>query len=539
MGILLLLIFFHFGRPVWELMLPSRFDGVEPPLPGSNSLSGLRVTHDNRGRWIASFNYFYTGYPQGAYAVVELPAEPGSGEPSATVVSSRLSVLRGSHAASIEIRRPPWGDGALVTESVAVRFMAADSTGLTGQVVAARIEWPDAWTWMTNASLASTPKETLFRDAVGLIDSGEPMSIAAAKLRLERVLLDDPAFDQAYVELARVAMKQNWGAEGLHQAENYLDSALRLAPDSVDAQILLGYVYAHQRRYKDAEKLFADAEIAKPDNLWLWANWGELLLMQKRVTEAEAKYRVAIAHPRSERSYDRARRAAYSKLFDILRQRADQSGIEALHRQRVSEYAATGCYAAEYAKFLLHSRADSTKAIELTKGAVDGSCNEVREVLGLAHYVAWSSAADSTEKSMHLGQARIFLPAGPRLMYLLAESERLVPTASQLIKNGEPVDLVDNERLSALAYALNASEHEVVRRLLRLGAKATLTAGDNAFPIALLPVLKGDVEGVRILLKAGVDYSQLHFQGMNGVEYARRSGNAGIAELMSSKAMAL
>jgi Tfp pilus assembly protein PilF len=75
-------------------------------------------------------------------------------------------------------------------------------------------------------------------------------------------------------------MKSNWGPEGLRQAENLLHSALQINPASVNAQVLLGYVYAHQGRSQATETLFKEASRIETKNLWLWTNWGEMYAMQ-------------------------------------------------------------------------------------------------------------------------------------------------------------------------------------------------------------------------------------------------------------------
>jgi Tfp pilus assembly protein PilF len=128
-------------------------------------------------------------------------------------------------------------------------------------------------------------------------------------------------------------MKSNWGPEGLHQAEKLLASALQIRPDSVNAKILLGYVYAHQGRHKQSEALFVDASQTDTKNLWLWSNWGEVLVMQGKLEPAIQKYREAVKRPREHDTYDRARLDAYAHLLPLLEQRKDLDGMEALLKQ--------------------------------------------------------------------------------------------------------------------------------------------------------------------------------------------------------------
>jgi hypothetical protein len=110
-------------------------------------------------------------------------------------------------------------------------------------------------------------------------------------------------------------------------------------------------------------------------------------------------------------------------------------------------------------------------AIDLATGALHQNCDDTvsRKILGLAQYVKWA-ATTGPVSAESLNQARIFLPAGPKPLYLLATSDRTTPAAKKLIASGEPIDQQDNERLTALAYALQNRDLAAARRLLMLGA---------------------------------------------------------------------
>ena len=265
----------------------------------------------------------------------------------------------------------------------------------------------------------NSPEEN-FNRAVSLIDSEDQGQLGDAKQILERLIDRDPKFDAGYVQLARIAMKSNWGPEGLHQAETLLLSARQIRPESADAKILLGYVYTNQNRYPQAEALFAGAARSNTRNLWLWTNWGELLAAQGKYDEAIVKYREAISRPMTHDTYDRARSQAYTYLIAILEKRHDLDGMEALYKQRLAEFGPGSCYSADYARFMLQQRGDTQGAIDLARRALNKDCTDTdaREVLGLAEYVKWAGTTDP-QRTESLNQARIFLPAGPMPLYLL------------------------------------------------------------------------------------------------------------------------
>jgi len=160
-----------------------------------------------------------------------------------------------------------------------------------------------------------------FRLAVDLIENGTTESLREARQILERLIGKDSKFAPGYIELARVAMKTNWGPEGLHQAETLLDSALKIDALSVNAKILLGYVYTHQERYREAELLFVDAARSNPIIIWLWTNWGEMLELQGKKDQAIVRYREALVRPVQDSQYNAARNDAYVQLTRLLIER--------------------------------------------------------------------------------------------------------------------------------------------------------------------------------------------------------------------------
>jgi tetratricopeptide (TPR) repeat protein len=544
MGILLAMVLGYLSRPLWEPRLfgSTKLGQVqEPPLPGENALTGLEVQRDSKGQWTASFDYYFTGAPLGAYLTVQLrPSVAATSNPTSgratTYVPGRVE--RGKHHVTVEIQHP--GDESTNTKEVAVLLMSR--TGPTAsqhasQQIQQSIEWPSWQTWARDRELAMKTTDELFKRAVSLIDSG---GLKEAKVILERLIGRDKHFDAGYVELARIAMKSNWGPEGLHQAEGYLSSALQIDPNSVNAKILLGYVYTHQGRYAQAESLFESIAPTDPKNLWLWSNWGELLAMRGKLELAALKYREALARPRTLDTYDKARLDAYDHLLALLERRKDFDGMDALHRQRVDEYGAGSCYSAEYAEFVLDQRGDAAAAISLAHQAVTANCDtaDARHTLGLGHYVAWANATGQ-QRIEEMNQARIYLPTGPLPLYLLASHDRTMGAAKELLTAGEKIDQTDNNKFNALAYALERKDIATARRLIRLGARTDTPVGAAGIPVAFMPVMALDPESIKLMQQSGVDYSKIRYQGLTAVDIAKRSGNSQLLQLIEHKSSTL
>jgi tetratricopeptide (TPR) repeat protein len=544
MGVLLVLLLGYVwwsGSPPWYSAGDGSPPSEPPPLPGKNTVSGLTVKQAKEGMWVASFDYNYTGEPRSVYMQYELTPQhvqlTGSAPP--TIKGFIKPPRRGTHHMDVEVSYPSGGG---VTRQIAVSIHSAGpgSVVVASQRIDQLIDWPSWHEWVHDQQLAVfSPQENLQR-AVALIDSGQEMELSEARAILEKLIGQNPQFDSPYAQLARIAMKTNWGPEGLHQAENLLSSALQIRPDSADSKILLGYVYSHQHRYAKAETMFVAAANAKSTNPWLWANWAEMLAIQGKNDQAIAKYRQAIALPITHDSYDRGRADAYSHLLTLLAQRNDLDAMEALYKQRVVEFGPGSCYSSDYARFLLRERGDSQGAIDLARGALHQNCEDspARQVLGLALYVKWA-ATESPQRAAALNEARIYLPAGPIPLYLLAKSARTAPAAKQLIGTGENIDQRDNNKMTALAYALQNRDFAAANRLLTLGAQWDAPVGFANVPVALIPVMEGDIEAVRMLRKAGVDYSKLHYQGATAIDVAEQAGNAPMVDALGGKSSVL
>jgi Tfp pilus assembly protein PilF len=527
MGILLVLVLAYVGKSYQSAQSTYH---PEPLLAGRNSVSNLVVSKDESGMWQAGFDYFFTGGPF-AHATVAAEQDDASVHPPGRLAGSFVVMERGAHHVSVRVPYP--GKQETTTRVVArmVEPSGATETTIASVQTEQRIEWPDYQRWNSDLQFASrTPQQNLDL-AISIIDEGR--NVEAAAEILEKLVQINPSFEQAYIELARVAMKSNWGPDGLHQAEGLLNTVLQRNSQNVNAKILQGYVYAHEEQFSQAEKMFASIDSASTSNLWLWANWGELLAMQGKFDQAAAKYREVINRPMTHNTYDRARVDAYTHLVKLLERHKDLDGIEKLYKQQIAEFGSGACYSSDYGRFLLHERDDPEAAIEIARSALNLDCNDApaRQTLGLAEYVVWSKST-GTARLEAMNQARIYLPPGSEAIYLLAGDERGVKIISQLLADGEKVDQKDNENMTALARAVEANEKATARRLLRLGAKPGVEIGVAKIPVALLPVMSRELEMVQLMQEFGADYTSIKYQGMTAVDVAKRTADTQLLEAL-------
>ncbi|HLJ37222.1 MAG TPA: hypothetical protein VKT54_02315, partial [Steroidobacteraceae bacterium] len=74
-------------------------------------------------------------------------------------------------------------------------------------------------------------------------------------------------------------------------------------------------------------------------------------------------------------------------------------------------------------------------------------------------------------------------------------------------------------------HALQNHDLSAARRLLALGAQPEFPVGPIGMPVALMPVMEGNLDEIRLMQHSGVDYSRLRFRGATALDYAKQSGN--------------
>lgn len=508
-----------------------------------NVISNLAVKQNASGQWEAICEVSLGAKAHWRMLTIEAAVEPTSSRDPLASTMVPIEAKIGTQSHTIELKRPDirWDvynaqlnivertHKPVQTEWVIATLKGQLENGRPfeiNKVVRQTIKWPDKRIWDADQSIRRDGPSASLAKAVQLIDQGHQAELESARTLLERLLLQDGKMTAAYIEMARVSMKTNWGPEGLLQARRYLDSALSTDATNVNALILRGYVSAHQGHYKDAEADFLSASRSNPPNLWLWSNWGELLVMQGKTDEAIKMYLKAVTHPPTHDTYDRARADAFENLIALYGKKRDLDALEKMHQNRVRDFGDVGCYVVSYALFEIQERDAPDVAIDLLKDAIQSDCEgySAKEALGLAYYLKWSRASEP-DRMAYMNRARVYFPVGARLFYKLGSSATTLKVATALTRSGENVDQKDNNGMTALAYAVERRDHETASRLAKAGASPIATIGEQAVPIALVPVFNNDLAGIRLMKRLGVNYSSIHFQGVTAMSYARKTGN--------------
>ncbi|WP_339412338.1 hypothetical protein [Pseudomonas sp. EA_35y_Pfl2_R5] len=542
MVILLAMVGVFILKPSLEIA-PSTVETTLPPkedlLPGENEIKKVEIARGDDGNLYATVHYYFIG----DLATPQIRVLADSPAPSSELYwfpSQVAPVEKGANTVRVEIVRPYEPTEEFTSKKVTVSFVNGPGNSnatTTKKEIDYNISWITQLKYENDRELAKKTNDELYKESVELIDRSENnITLNNAKFYLERILLKDPSYINAYPELARVAMKTNWGSEGLKQAENYLSMGLAHKPDHANSHVLLGYVYAHQEKFDNAHQAFETAANIGTENLWLWTNWAELYKMQGDSEKAIDMYQKAVAGTRPFNTYDRARLDAYQNLFTLLGREDRIAQAEQLHVKRADEFTNIPCLRSEYATFKLYNYQDYDGALAESHKAMTNGCNtdQSRQIMALANYVGWMKAKED-QRAAYFSQAQLLFPTSPKLLYTLAGDDKTAGVLDELKKKTISIDIRDGNNLNALTYALMENNVDAARRLIKHGAKLTEIVGEQNYPITMTPIFYQHIEGVQLMLDQGISLPSVKFRGESALDYAEKSQNTEIIRLVKSK----
>lgn len=513
-------------------------------------ISNLKVTQDSQKRWIVSLDVGRPDDPMWMLSELQIGWANQAKVESPLSQSVSLRIAGGRAHVVAELVRP-FGDPApkATTWLVAVlRSYHRGGNSMGNRVVATQsvpihIEWPAAAVYAKDylVNVGSAKDILRYVASTTTVNIDGPRTEPAyrdIKMLLERFLLKYPESDAAYYELARVEIRCKCGRDWLRTTEALLKNAIAINQDNAPAMALLGEALRQQNRIAEAEGLFRKASgLPRPEPL-VWVNWGNLHRQQGKFDQAIDLYRQALTMPGIPDDYDetsisRARKAAYENLWDLLAMKEDWGAMDELIQQQIAESPRRPCLKATYAEFKLRRQGDIDNAIALGLRAIQDGCGDgaAREGVGLAYYTDWARKT-GPDRLQSIARARQYFPPSANLFYELARSDVTTPVISQLIRTGEELNQTDADRMSALALAARDQDYAAVKRLYKLGANPTLPVGEAGLPVALLPVVLLDYEGIAVFRGLGLDYSKISYRGSTALEYAKRTENVKLIEAL-------
>lgn len=507
-------------------------DIPHPPqiLAGKNSIKSMEIKQGSEN-YNVEVTYYFNGLPKNTLIAVLTNDDKSQGMSSG--LSSEEAKI-GLNTVKLEVRRPI----SPMTPAISTKVIAnLGYPNIEATLVKdLTIEWPDLFSYHQAKELKKKSPDELYKLAVQYIDSENPDKLGLAKSYLEKIIIKNPLYIDAYPEFARIVMRNNWSMEGLSQAEQHLNTGLAINKNHVNSHILLGYVYTHQDKLKAAQEEFMEAQMIGTDNLWLWTNWGDLWMRKKNLDKASEMYQKAIASERTTNSYDRARIEAYKNLTKIYISKNELENANKLLTQRENEYQIYPCFYSEHAKFEIDQQFNIDKAIELAQTSIDKGCKAdfSRNTLGIAYYLAWN-ISDVEKKNSYIGLARTFFPEGPQLYLEMSKNENTLGALKSLVKIKNNIDSKSPENHTALSMALMNNDFISAKRLINLGASLKEKVGRENFPIAFIPIVNQSTQGMLVLLSSTININEIKYNGQTALDFAKNFPNQEIIRMLEMK----
>lgn len=510
-------------------------------LPGNNEIFSITLIKVSTYVAELEIEYFYNGEagPQGLLSI-EIPFKADPAETTKRI-GTFVRITPGKNKVQAPVHRMLSGmPTKLQTKTAKVAIVRPRSGELVSKTFEQMIYWPsaDQYELVSNEPVEI---ERLYKLCVETIDSGQ--NLDKAKRGLEQILLANPEYVPAYAELARYQMKTNWSPDGLAQAEQSLNTALRLDANHADSLVLIGYVYTHQGRFKLADTTLRKAEKIGTGNIWLYVNWGELHVLEGKRRAAIDMYQKAITAPTSLKSYERARARAYEQLLAILVTDKRWAEADALHQQRIAKQPDEGCHKADYALFHLARNGDFENAIPLGNKAIEQKCPDSRIdeklILAMAYYMKWAkllsshTAANNADQFFSRGQA--LYSDMPRLLYALARYPHTANVIPALKRRGVGIDAPDREGVSALLHSVINRDAVAMDNLIRYGSNVNQRLNEDGLTPLMLVAARGDRDFVALLLRNKADRGIRTRSGFTAADVAGRSGHKSIVSMLTAR----
>lgn len=385
-----------------------------------------------------------------------------------------------------------------------------------------------------------TAKERLdekYHTAYQLIDSNSRSNVREAKVLLDEIILEEPEYALAYLEIARYHMKvaKNLDQEALAKAERSILVAKGLAPENPDVRVLLGYVYTKQERYEAAEKEYESAAKQGTDNLWLQANWGLNYQRQGERDKAVEQYLLVAEAPRKHDRNDRPKKWVHRRLSGMLIAEGEYIKADKIIANYARDFPEDRCAFAEQAEVRVLYLNDPDGSINSYMNSRDRGCRKYNAVLSLAYYSKWKkqlAAGDKDDARKSFLRAEAVSPDTYELMYELARSDVMSGMIDALKKQGRDIDAVSPKGRSALVRHIINGDIAATERLLKAGADPDITDGQSGLTPLMISVFSANYDMVKLLLSYTLDVDVRFPDGQTLQAWAKSMGLEDVAKLL-------
>lgn len=438
---------------------------------------------------------------------------------------------------------------AFTTNKVKVSISKNNGDEFFKKYLDLELNWPSKITTSSNdSSLLQESNDELLYKAIEIIDGNDGDEYIVAKKYLERIIFNDPKYVQAYIELARIAMKsdskftEHGLSQGALEAERILKTALTIDKNYANSYILYGYVMAVQNKPEQAIAAFKRAQQIGTLNLWLYSNWGLALKNAERYDEAIQIYSQALINIPTPvtplmRSNNRAIPIIFSNLEELYAEKQNWQALEALLIKR-AETTHNICVNTKRAKLRLLHFSDIEQAMKMATIAYDEDCDESRTVLASVYISKWaldSTIANEDQREQLLRKGQALADNTYDLIIMLASSDYTAQALSKLKSTGLNIDIADEKGITPLAYAAIMNEQDVMKRLVNLGADPNRKLNEHGLTILMLSIVMGQYDSVKTLVALGANVKTKASDGTTALQLAKQSGRNDIVDILQNK----
>lgn len=521
-------------------------------------IQSIKLINSYADRIVYEIEYQYDGESGDD---LTLTAIAYSNELSRAVVESAFSqsvqLYKGKNTEVINVIRNPQVNTNLVTDKLKIKITGQRNyvdqniqktipVSYVEKTFLTKVVWTDVVQIANQTALPSVSYDERVKQATSLIDQFmdyyNAKTLAEAKQLLDQLLIENPKYVPAYIQLARYQELAERNQKGIKLAENTLNTALNLDKKNADVYILLGDNLFFQDRLAEAENALNAANSLGTSNLWLYVNYARVFVKKGQHAKA-IEYLEKLTNRESyELSNTRPLKYGYKDYIKLLTSSGDFVKLEKIYERRQRTFSSNGCYLSEYAEFELFLRGDYEKAIRLGEDAMQLKCSGngfVSRRLSYAYLSKWakkyqSAAKLNTEDNLFL-KARIINSDTSDILYALSNSSKTEFSIGILLRAGLKIDDLNQDYLTATGLAVQDSSLRALKVLINSGANINSLQGKTEWSLLMIAAYNGNEEIVKYLLDKGADVGVKSKDGYSASAIAESRGYKNIAKLLQPK----
>lgn len=272
----------------------------------------------------------------------------------------------------------------------------------------------------TDAASKSPVDERLESRLANVRDLIDEDRFELAGEELDKLVREYPKSAEVHRQYARQSLNAGYLTNSryrpgsLRESLEHLARAIETEPDHAPSHTFQGRVFRLMKRPVEARAALEKADSIDTGDLWRQLYWGELLLVEGKHEQAEARFRKVLSSPDAS---DGQNEMATGGLLSYFTRTGRLDDADSLYRQRIEKGPAHQFKHGNYAAFLLCHRDDYDGAIlQAVRAREIADYGVVRRTLAAALYRKWSAQVAEGEldqAGITLGQAYNLAPPEP------------------------------------------------------------------------------------------------------------------------------